>query len=134
MHAAGSKYLSAEHVVRTSFDEWPCRDWSDVCLQGKDSAEAKEIAAILAEEKVELVPEEDKDKLHELDSFTGQPRPDDILLFAIPVRSTIICLQNRHFDRPFLKGSGTHERDDLRGGPAVLPSTSKAAKTPPYLW
>lgn len=56
-------------------------------LQGHDSAEAKEIAAILAEEKVELVPEEDKDKLHELDSLTGQPRPDDILLYAIPVRA-----------------------------------------------
>ena len=65
------------------------RGFHDVILwlQGHDSAEAKEIAAILAEEKVELVPEEDKEKLHELDSLTGQPRPDDILLYAIPVRA-----------------------------------------------
>ena len=60
--------------------------WSS---QGHDSAEAKEIAAILAEENVELVPEEDKDKLQELDSLTGQPRPDDVLLYAIPVRSEL---------------------------------------------
>ncbi|CAL8464758.1 g4293 [Coccomyxa elongata] len=63
-------------------------------LQGKDSAEAKEIAAILAEEKVELVPEEDKDKLHELDSFTGQPRPDDILLYALPMCAPYNALQS----------------------------------------
>jgi hypothetical protein len=34
---------------------------------------------------VELVPEEEKDKLRELDSLTGQPRPHDILLYALPV-------------------------------------------------
>jgi len=34
---------------------------------------------------VELLPEEDIGKLTELDSLTGQPRPDDILLYAIPV-------------------------------------------------
>lgn len=44
-----------------------------------------EIAAILAEENVELLPEEDKDKLQELDSLTGQPWATDILLYAIPV-------------------------------------------------
>lgn len=57
-----------------------------VPVQGSDSADAKEIAALLAEEKVELVPEDEKDKLHEMDSLTGQPRPDDILLYALPVR------------------------------------------------
>lgn len=54
-------------------------------MQGHNSAESREIAAILAEEKVELVPEEDRDKLRELDSLTGQPRPQDILLYALPV-------------------------------------------------
>lgn len=98
-------------------------------MQGKDSAEAKEIAAILAEEKVELVPEEDKDKLHEMDSFTGQPRPDDILLYAIPVRpkrSTITCLQRRHAGRvPRRTGNliSGWTRGELTTCPAVLPST-----------
>ena len=53
--------------------------------QAEDSKDAKEIAAILAEENVELVPEEERDRLQELDSLTGQPRPTDILLYALPV-------------------------------------------------
>ena len=34
---------------------------------------------------MELLLEEDKEKLQELDSLTGQPRATDILLYAIPV-------------------------------------------------
>ncbi|EIE22903.1 hypothetical protein COCSUDRAFT_16391 [Coccomyxa subellipsoidea C-169] len=52
------------------------------------------IAAILAEENVELVPEEDKDKLQELDSLTGQPRPDDVLLYAIPMCAPYSAIQS----------------------------------------
>jgi len=63
---------------------WHCQ--AALLLQAEDSKDAKEIAAILAEENVQLVPEEDKDKLQELDSLTGQPRATDILLYAIPVR------------------------------------------------
>ena len=54
-------------------------------LQAEDSKDAKEIAAILAEENVELVPEEDREKVQELDSLTGRPRATDILLYALPV-------------------------------------------------
>ena len=32
--------------------------------------------------------EEDKEKLQELDSLTGQPRATDILLYALPVMSS----------------------------------------------
>ena len=53
--------------------------------QAEDSKDAKEIAAILAAENVELVAEEDREKLQELDSLTGQPRATDILLYALPV-------------------------------------------------
>ncbi len=63
---------------------WHCQ--AALLLQAEDSKDAKEIAAILAEENVQLVPEEDKDKVQELDSLTGQPRATDILLYAIPVR------------------------------------------------
>lgn len=48
--------------------------------------DAAEVAALLAEEHVELVADGDRDKLREVDSLTGQPRGDDILLFALPVR------------------------------------------------
>ena len=61
--------------------------------QAEDSKDAKEIAAILAEENVELVPEEERDRLQELDSLTGQPSPTDSLLYALPVS---VC---SHFSR-----------------------------------
>ena len=63
---------------------WHCQ--AALLLQAENSKDAKEIAAILAEENVQLVPEEEKDKLQELDSLTGQPRATDVLLYAIPVR------------------------------------------------
>ena len=55
--------------------------------QGQASAEdAAEVAALLVAEKVDLLPEKELERLREVDSLTGQPRPDDILLFALPVR------------------------------------------------
>ena len=39
---------------------------------------------------MELVPEEERDRLQELDSLTGQPRPTDFLLYALPVS---VCSQ-----------------------------------------
>ncbi|BDA50353.1 probable nuclear export mediator factor Nemf [Coccomyxa sp. Obi] len=94
--AAAEATVSEEAAVSSSSDDDEEAHEAELHqqLQGKDSAEAKEIAAILAEEKVELVPEEDKDKLHELDSFTGQPRPDDILLYALPMCAPYNALQS----------------------------------------
>ena len=57
--------------------------------------DAAEVAALLAEEHVELVPEGDRDKLRVVDSLTGQPRVDDILLFALPVRGVSLCILRR---------------------------------------
>ena len=57
------------------------------------------MAALLAEEHVELVPDEDRDKLREVDSLTGQPRADDILLFALPVRGPSPVLFTRLFSQ-----------------------------------
>lgn len=51
------------------------------------AAEAAEVAALLAAENVALVAEEDRDRLGPLDALTGAPRADDVLLFALPVRS-----------------------------------------------
>lgn len=58
-------------------------------MQAGNSKDATEIAALLAEENVELVPEEDRDKLQELDSLTGQPRATDTLLYAIAVSASL---------------------------------------------
>ena len=50
------------------------------------------MAALLVEEKVELLPDQELERLREVDSLTGQPRPDDILLFALPVRARLFPL------------------------------------------
>lgn len=59
--------------------------------------EKAEIAALLAEEKVELLPEEELLKLRELDSLTGIPREGDVLLHALPVCAPYTVLQGYKF-------------------------------------
>lgn len=43
-----------------------------------------EIAAILEEENVQELAESDRERLTEVDALTAQPRPDDLLLYAVP--------------------------------------------------
>ena len=52
---------------------------------GTTSAEQVEIQQLLAEENVDVLTEEDRDRLTQLDSLTGVPRGDDVLLFALPM-------------------------------------------------
>ena len=49
------------------------------------------MAALLAAENVALVPEGERDRLGPLDALTGAPLPDDVLLFALPVRTHTHC-------------------------------------------
>lgn len=57
-------------------------------------AERAEIAALLAEENVEApLAEEDAARLSVLDSLTGIPRAEDLLLFAVPVCGPYAALQ-----------------------------------------
>ena len=66
-----------------------------VHVQGNldNTAEKAEIAALLAEENVEVLDPEDRDRLTQLDSLTGVPQPDDVLLFAVPVCAPYSALQ-----------------------------------------
>lgn len=48
-----------------------------------DDEERKEIEQIMKEEDINIVPE-DVD-ISEIDKLTGIPKPNDILLFAIPM-------------------------------------------------
>lgn len=61
--------------------------------QHTSAAEQQEIAALLAEENVELLDPEDRDRLTQLDSLTGAPSSDDVLLFAVPVCAPYSALQ-----------------------------------------
>lgn len=55
--------------------------------------EAAEVAEILEEEQVELLPEAELARLREIDALTGQPRPGDTLLHALPVCAPHAALQ-----------------------------------------
>jgi hypothetical protein len=64
----------------------------------KDEAERAEISALLAQENVAELPYEGGEAaaalLKELDSLTGCPRADDVLLYAVPVCGPYQALAN----------------------------------------
>jgi hypothetical protein len=56
-------------------------------------AEADEVAALLAEEGLVDMADAEREKLTVLDALTGLPRPEDELLFAVPVCGPYSALQ-----------------------------------------
>ncbi|GLI62598.1 hypothetical protein VaNZ11_005137 [Volvox africanus] len=65
---------------------------------GATEAERAEIAALLAEENVEVpLADEDAARLSVLDSLTGLPRPEDLLLYAVPVCGPYNAIQSYKF-------------------------------------
>ncbi|KAL0046515.1 hypothetical protein WJX82_002614 [Trebouxia sp. C0006] len=73
--------------------------------QRTSTAEQQEIAALLAEENVEVLDPEDRDRLTQLDSLTGAPRPDDVLLFAVPVCAPYSALQGYKYKLKLTPGT-----------------------------
>jgi hypothetical protein len=67
----------------------------------KDEAERAEISALLAEENVAELPYDGSDAaaalLKELDSLTGCPQADDVLMYAVPVCGPYAALANYKF-------------------------------------
>ncbi|GJP46211.1 hypothetical protein CLOM_g5521 [Closterium sp. NIES-68] len=57
-------------------------------------AEEAEVEAILAEEDVAEVGDEERERLTEIDSLTGVPLPSDVLLYAVPVCGPVNALSN----------------------------------------
>jgi len=47
--------------------------------------ERAEVAEILASEGVAMLDDADKERLTQLDELTGMPRPEDVILYAVPV-------------------------------------------------
>jgi len=86
---------SAAAAARGSGSDDECDEGDDAAVSAKalaaasDEAERAEISALLAEENVAELPYEEGDAaaalLKELDSLTGCPRSDDVLLYAVPV-------------------------------------------------
>ncbi|KAL0022374.1 hypothetical protein WJX77_005710 [Trebouxia sp. C0004] len=73
--------------------------------QRTSTAEQQEIAALLAEENVEVLDPEDRDRLTQLDSLTGAPRLDDVLLFAVPVCAPYSALQGYKYKLKLTPGT-----------------------------
>ena len=61
--------------------------------RARAKATEKEIAALLAEENIVELGEDEREKLTELDSLTGCPTPSDVLLYAVPVCAPYQALQ-----------------------------------------
>ncbi|GAQ88109.1 hypothetical protein KFL_004010015 [Klebsormidium nitens] len=65
--------------------------------RAQNEGERAEIAAILEEENLQELPDEERDRLTELDALTGVPRADDILLYAVPMCGPYTALQGCKF-------------------------------------
>ena len=89
VHAGSGLRLQLTLVIKTL----SCGPSLHLQPTGTTSAEQAEIQQLLAEENVEVLTEGDRDRLTQLDSLTGVPRGDDILLFALPMCAPYqVCL------------------------------------------
>lgn len=74
-----------------------------------DEAERAEISALLAEENVAELPYDEADAataaLKELDSLTGCPRSDDVLMYAVPVCGPYSALANYKYKLKLTPGT-----------------------------
>lgn len=67
--------------------------------------EDAEVAAILKEEQVELLPEDEIARLREIDALTGQPVQTDILHHALPMVAPISSIQSYKYRLKLTPGS-----------------------------
>ncbi|CAG8485631.1 4905_t:CDS:10 [Diversispora eburnea] len=72
---------------------------------GPKNEEAEEIRQLLKEENIKVLENETLENLTVLDSLTGVPLPDDILLFAVPVCAPYIALQKYKYKVKLTPGS-----------------------------
>lgn len=79
----------------------------DVADEATRQAERNEVAALLASENIRELAEEDRARLTVLDALTGCPRPDDILLFALPVCAPYATLQSYKYKVKLIPGMQT---------------------------
>lgn len=61
--------------------------------RARAKAAEKEIAVLLAEENVQELGDDEREKLTELDSLTGCPTATDVLLYSVPVCAPYQALQ-----------------------------------------
>lgn len=74
--------------------------------RARAKAAEKEIAVLLAEENVQELGDDERDKLTELDSLTGCPTATDVLLYAVPVCAPYQALQGYKYRVKLTPGNG----------------------------
>ncbi len=79
-------------------------------VKKKDRAKARreereELKQLLEDENITLLDDKMREQLTDLDSLTGQPREDDILLFALPVLAPYSTLKNYKYKIKLVPGS-----------------------------
>lgn len=80
----------------------------------------KEIAALLAEENVVELGEDEREKLTELDSLTGCPTSNDVLLYAVPVCAPYQTLQSYKYRVKLTPGAQKKGKGQYQLGPTFL--------------
>ncbi|EPZ35291.1 Protein of unknown function DUF3441 domain-containing protein [Rozella allomycis CSF55] len=71
----------------------------------KKESNIQEVTQIMTEENIETVEDINEETLTFIDSLTGCPQADDIILFAIPVCAPYSCLSNYKFKVKLTPGS-----------------------------
>ncbi|KAG2383362.1 hypothetical protein C9374_004699 [Naegleria lovaniensis] len=93
----------------------------------KKKQEQAEIKKVLEEENIPFMDEEDREKLTEIDSLTGQPRDDDIFLFAIPVCAPYTCLKNYTYKVKLVPAGSSKKGKVGKEAVAILRSEAKSS-------
>lgn len=82
----GEREVVAEQVskeeIKESEDD---NDGNDNNTNEELQRERAEVAEILASEGVAMLDDADRERLTQLDELTGMPRPEDVILYAVPV-------------------------------------------------
>ena len=70
-----------------------------------DAEEAEEVRRLLEEENLQLLAEEDRARLTQLDALTATPHPEDVVLFALPVCAPYQVLQSYKYKVKMVPGT-----------------------------
>lgn len=89
--------------------------------------EREEIKKILEDENIPYMDEEDREKLTEIDSLTGEPREDDIILFSIPVCAPYASLKRYKYKVKVLPGAQKRGKS-ARLGVIILAGEAKTVE------
>ncbi|KAL0479285.1 nuclear export mediator factor NEMF [Acrasis kona] len=131
MELLGHKYMTIEDRKREKEQEERKILEDKLKKQEKEERQKKkekeEIKKLLAEENIPYMDDEDREKLTEIDSLTGQPREDDIILFCIPVCAPYSSMKSYKYKVKILPGS-TKRGKAAKLGANMLINDAKAVE------